>query len=92
MKFINFLIILFFISSCVTTNESGMKTGISAGSITSDSNENFVYVNKNSFMTTMDTYKIALDHCLNYKKSPKLIRKASALDFWMKDKYQCVKK
>ena len=64
--------------------------GISAGSIAKGATEEAVAVNKNSFMTTTDTYKIALQHCLKFEKTPKLVREASALDFWMRDKYACV--
>lgn len=85
------VLIIFFLSalaSSCTTNSGDV--GISAGTISSKSDGNKVFVNKNSFMTTMDTHEIALDHCLKYGKRPELVRKASAFDFWMQDEYDCV--
>ena len=74
------------------TNTKSGDTGISAGTISRKSNDSKVFVNKNSWMTTMDTYEIALNHCAKFSKSPKLVRAASVLDFWMQDEYACVKK
>ncbi len=66
------------------------EVGISAGQISRDSNENNVGVIKNSFMTSADTYEIALTHCKKFNKTPKLVREAKVYDFWMKDQYACV--
>lgn len=79
------------LTGCMTNTKSG-DTGISAGTVSKKSDENKVFVNKNSFMTSMDTYEIALKHCSKFGKTPKLVREASALDFWMQDEYDCIKK
>jgi len=83
-----FAIFLVGVTGCSST---GGGSGIAAGTIAKGADENGVSVNKNSFMTAADTYKIALTHCLKFNKTPELSRKASALDFWMKDQYRCVK-
>ena len=82
------ILILLLLSACATGGSGSV--GIAAGQIASGADEFQVSVNKNSWMTTTDTYKIALDHCLKFNKTPKLVREASALDFWMKDEYACV--
>ena len=79
------------LTGCMTNTKSG-DTGISAGTVSEKSGENKVFFNKNSFMTSMDTYEIALKHCSKFGKTPKLVREASALDFWMQDEYDCIKK
>ena len=87
MKRIFCISILIAATSCAS---NGGGVGIAAGNIAKGADENGVSVNKNSFMTTADTYKIALTHCLKFNKTPKLTRKASSWDFWMKDQYSCV--
>jgi hypothetical protein len=77
------------VSSCGIMGERG-EVGIAAGQISKDSNENKVWVNRNSFMTTADTYEVALGHCQKFGKTPKLTREAEATDFWMKDEFDCV--
>ena len=66
------------------------EVGIAAGQISKDSDENKVWVVKNSFMTTADTYEIALEHCQKFGRTPKLFREAKAADFWLKDEFDCV--
>ena len=91
MKLFAIVVALAVLTGCMTNTKSG-DTGISAGTVSKKSNENKVFVNKNSFMTSMDTYEIALKHCSKFGKTPKLVREASALDFWMQDEYDCVSK
>ena len=88
MKKLLFAILFFGVIGC---SSNGGGTGVAAGTIAKGADENGVSVNKNSFMTTADTYKIALAHCLKFNRTPELSRKASALDFWMRDQYRCVK-
>jgi hypothetical protein len=82
-------ILSIFMASCSMMGKSG-DVGVSAGQISKDSNENSVGVYKNSFMTSADTYEIALKHCAKFKKTPKLVRAAKMFDLWMKDQYACV--
>jgi len=79
----------FLLASCGMMGKSG-DVGIAAGQISRGSNENNVAVFKNSFMTSADTYEIALTHCKKFNKTPKLVREAKMFDLWMKDRYACV--
>ena len=86
-RFISIILTLMLLSACA--GKRG-EVGIAAGQISKDSDENKVWVVKNSFMTTTDTYEIALGHCQKFGKTPKLFREAKATDFWLKDEFDCV--
>ena len=85
MRAISILLATLVVSGCVSGG-----VGIAAGQISRKSNENQVSVNKNSYMTTMDTYEIALEHCSKFGKRPELVRAAGFWDLWLQDKYSCV--
>jgi hypothetical protein len=85
-------VILIVAASILLTACAGKRgeVGIAAGQILKDSDANKVWVVKNSFMTSADTYEIALEHCQRFDKTPKLFREAKNTDFWLKDEFDCV--
>ena len=89
MKITVFMIVILTLTGCASGSKSG-GFGIAAGTVSGSSSSSKVFINKNSWMTTMDTYEIALDHCLKFGKTPRLFRQASAFDLWLQDEYNCI--